>query len=362
MNKRWKTLPVITFSAVLAASQFGSLLPYSTLYAKDSKVQSLEIQTTELSDQLSSLNNQVTKISNELDSISTELDTTNEDIRATKVQLVAAREKVQDQYDAMKKRIRYMYENGSGESLLQMMLSSESMADFVNKADFISEVSGYDREMLEELSSAQNEISKKESELSENKEKLTKLKGELESKQQELNDKVSETSAALSNSKAELAAAEQAAIEREKAMKGDADGHTTASSGNSGSDSSGSDKSDSSLAGSTSDLAALAAIIECEAGGESYKGKVAVGAVVMNRLHSSRFPNTIMGVITQKNQFSPVASGRFSIVLARGARSSCVKAAKDALAGSDPTGGCLSFRATWSGNYKGLVIGNQVFF
>ena len=356
MKKRWRTLPVVSLSLILAAGQTGSLLPYSTLYAKDSKVQSLEIQTNELTDQLSSLNNQVTKISGELDTITTDLDSTNEEIASTKIELVEAKEKVQEQYDAMKKRIKFMYENGSGESMLQMMLSSETMADFVNKADFVSEVSGYDRDMLEELANTQKKISEKESQLTENKEKLTELQEELTEKQQELNDKVAATSAALANSQTELAAAEQAAIEREEALKGAADGKRSASS------SSSSTKSNPAIAGSTSDVAALAAIIECEAGGESYTGKVAVGAVVMNRLHSSKFPNTIMGVITQKNQFSPVASGRFSIVLARGANSSCVKAAKDALAGSDPTGGCLSFRATWSGNYSGLVIGNQVFF
>lgn len=369
MKKCWKIIPALSLSFVLAASQFGSLLPNSTLYAKDSKVQSLEIKTSELEIKLASLNKQVNKLSSELDSITTDLNTTNEDIEHIKIDLVEARESMQEQYDAMKKRIKYMYENNN-ESLLQLMLSSESMADFVNRADFVSNVSGYDRDMLEQLSTIQEEISKKEKKLNKNKKKLTTLQDELVDKQQELNDKVAETSAALKNSKTELAAAEQAALEKERKLKGAADGQTSAGKDGSGSNkkpsSSGSydpnDKADTSLAGDTSNVAALAAIIECEAGGECYEGKVAVGAVVLNRVSSSRFPNTVMGVITQKNQFSPVASGRFAIVLARGARASCVKAAKDALAGVDPTGGCLSFRATWSGNYEGLVIGNQVFF
>jgi spore germination cell wall hydrolase CwlJ-like protein len=243
-----------------------------------------------------------------------------------------------------------------------LILSSESMADFVNKADFVSTISGYDRDMLEQLATIQTEISEKEEALNENKDKLTTLQDELVAKQQELNNKVAETSAALTNSKTQLADAEAAALEKEKSLKGAADGQTTESSSGSTKTYDNSDRTGAATAGDTSNVAALAAIIECEAGGESYTGKVAVGAVVLNRVSSSRYPNTVMGVITQKSQFAPVASGRFAIVLARGANGSCVKAAKDALAGSDPTGGCLSFRATWSGNYDGLVIGNQVFF
>ena len=65
------------------------------------------------------------------------------------------------------------------------------------------------------------------------------------------------------------------------------------------------------------DLELLAALIECEAGGEPYEGKLAVGSVVLNRVASSHFPNSVVGVIYQSGQFSPVASGRFATVLAR---------------------------------------------
>ena len=111
---------------------------------------------------------------------------------------------------------------------------------------------------------------------------------------------------------------------------------------------------------SDSELDMLAAIIQCEAGGESYKGQVAVGAVVVNRVKSSRYPNSVESVIKQKSQFSPVRSGRFSKVLKKGARSSCYKAAKAALSGESPVGNAKSFRAGHS--KKGTQIGNQYFF
>lgn len=112
---------------------------------------------------------------------------------------------------------------------------------------------------------------------------------------------------------------------------------------------------------SADDITLLAAIIQCEAGSESYKGKVAVGAVVMNRVKSSRFPNTISGVIYQRCQFTPAGNGILARCLASGnISSSCREAALEALAGADPTGGKLYFHRV-NGD-SGLIIGNHVFF
>lgn len=66
------------------------------------------------------------------------------------------------------------------------------------------------------------------------------------------------------------------------------------------------------------DQALLAALIYCEAGGESYEGQLAVGSVVMNRVRSQAYPNSVSGVIYQGGQFSPVASGRLATVLGSG--------------------------------------------
>lgn len=110
---------------------------------------------------------------------------------------------------------------------------------------------------------------------------------------------------------------------------------------------------------SSSELDLLAAIIQCEAGGESHQGKVAVGAVVLNRVRSESFPDTITDVVYQSGQFSPVASGILSGVLAQGARSDCYQAAQDALSGQNPVGDALYFN---SGYGRGIQIGNQHFY
>ena len=103
----------------------------------------------------------------------------------------------------------------------------------------------------------------------------------------------------------------------------------------------------------------LAALIECEAGGESYTGKVAVGAVVLNRVRSGSFPNSISEVIYQSGQFSPVSSGKFQNVLSRGARSDCYEAASAALAGENPVGELSVFQQWFR---RGIQIGNQHFY
>lgn len=96
----------------------------------------------------------------------------------------------------------------------------------------------------------------------------------------------------------------------------------------------------------------LAALIFCEAGNQSYQGKVAVGAVVMNRVESGRFPNSIKSVIYQSGQFTPAMTGKLARVLASGnVPSSCYEAARDALNGANPIGNALFFSTGGSG-YK----------
>lgn len=114
-----------------------------------------------------------------------------------------------------------------------------------------------------------------------------------------------------------------------------------------------------------SDVYLLARLVYGEARGEPYKGKVAVAAVVLNRVDSSLFPNTIAGVIYQKGQFSVVVDGQINLA----PDTESLNAARDALAGWDPTGGCLYYynpKKTSNAYMKSkpvkLVIGNHYFF
>ena len=103
----------------------------------------------------------------------------------------------------------------------------------------------------------------------------------------------------------------------------------------------------------------MAAIIYCEAGNQSYEGMVAVGAVVMNRVTSPSFPNTISEVIYQSGQFTPASSGALASALANGVPSACYDAAASALAGENPVGSALYFN---TGSGSGIQIGAHQFY
>lgn len=105
----------------------------------------------------------------------------------------------------------------------------------------------------------------------------------------------------------------------------------------------------------------LAALIYCEARGETYEGQLAVGAVVMNRVRSAAYPNTIHGVIYASGQFTPALNGKVNAVLESGKiQESCIQAAKEALSGVSNIGDLTHFRR--NNGRDGIVIGNHVFY
>lgn len=107
----------------------------------------------------------------------------------------------------------------------------------------------------------------------------------------------------------------------------------------------------------------LANLIYCEAGGEPYEGQVAVGSVVINRVLSSVYPDTITGVIYQNKQFSPVASGRLALALAEGrATGSCYQAADAVMKGTTNVGNCVYFRTPVDGVTPKYRIGGHIFY
>lgn len=146
-------------------------------------------------------------------------------------------------------------------------------------------------------------------------------------------DAVDQTKAAAEEAKrlAEEKAAQEAAAQAEKEAQAQASSAVNASA---------------------SEQELLAALIFCEAGNQPYDGQVAVGAVVMNRVRSGSFPDTITDVIYQSGQFTPAMTGWLDSVLASdGYTASAMQAAADALAGSNPIGDCLYF-STGGGGYQ----------
>lgn len=102
----------------------------------------------------------------------------------------------------------------------------------------------------------------------------------------------------------------------------------------------------------------LGALVQVESGAESYECKLAVASVVMNRVKSGRYPNTISDVVYQRGQFS---TARIAGIISKGVMQSCMDAANEAISGVDNTDGAIGFGYASSGR-EGVVYGKQVFF
>lgn len=362
---------------------------------QQSQLDSLKEYQINLSDELMELNNGLQEISNELADTQDEIATKNVEIEAAESRIAELTTRSENQYEAMKKRVQYMYENGN-QSYLELLFGSSSFSDFLNRMEYAKSIYDYDRQELsdyqdtlaelkqqkEELETAKEELlaaeqtkqeqkSKADSLVAAQQEKISAAKSDVEDAETEIADTDAEIARQkayeeeLEAQKAKEDAARQEEIRRQEeelinSQQPDASDNNANPDGTStGDNTTGSDTSGGGTV-NASDVAMLAALIQCEAGGESYEGKLAVGSVVMNRVDSSYFPDTVVGVIYQSGQFSPVASGRFAVVLSSGADASCVQAATEVLAGTR-TLNCLYFRRN-NGLINGTVIGNHVFY
>lgn len=314
------------------------LLCVCTLLFSDSAVcaapvsSELENKTSELQDDIDTMNNELDTLSTKLEKTSARIKKKADEIETAKLDLAAAKMNETNHYEAMKERIKFMYEGGNL-SLLQILLNSESMADFLNNAEYVTLISDYDRNMLSELQTARENVEKKQDKLKKEQVELSKLEKNLNKQQDELTSRLQETSGQLENYTSQLEEAKAAEAAIEAAKNADAD-----------------------------TIALLAAILECEAG-ISYEGMIAVGTVIMNRVGSAKFPNTIEDVIYQSGQFSPVRSGKLDEVLQRGPMESAYKAAKAVLGGerNQQVKKCLFFWASYTG-HKGIIVGDNVFW
>lgn len=359
------------------------LLSVFPVYAEDQK--SLESKTSDLQDQLTGINQELLSISDEISTAEMQVEITNGEIQRTKDSLEEAKANEAKQYEDMKTRIKYMYETGNA-TLLEMLFSAENMTDFLNKADFIQNISDYDRDMLVELQKTRKEISDKKETLEAQQTSLVKIQKDLESREDELEQKAKATSTDLESYKAQLkqlkeeeAAKAKAKAEAEAKAKAEAEAkakeeaNANISGGQSesggGSDNSGGGGYDDTVVNGGaanvggSDLDVFAAILDCEAM-HDYNSMLAVATVIMNRVYSPSFPNSITEVVYASGQFEPVWTGRLDSVLANGASSLAYSVAQDAINGARLAAvqDCYYFLYAGATDRPGVNIGNNLFF
>lgn len=325
-------------------------------------------QTTEgLKGQLNNLNNDLTTVSNNLAELEQKIDDKEADIEQTGKELEEAKAVEKAQYEAMKKRIQFMYEKRDY-VLIEMLFASASFSEMLNRSEYIEQLSAYDREQLTLYQETRNEIEEKEAALVAEKKDLDELKVQVEAEQSRVAGLVSQTSGKISSYQHQISEAEAEMIAYEQQLEEQNNNIAQLQKqleeerrlSRLAAQSTWRDISEISFA--DGDRYLLANLIYCEAGNQPYAGQVAVGAVVMNRVMSSVFPDTVVGVIYQDRQFSPVASGRLALALAENhATQACYDAADEAMSGTTTVGNCLFFRTPIEG-LSGTQIGGHIFY
>ncbi|MDE6054406.1 MAG: cell wall hydrolase, partial [Lachnospiraceae bacterium] len=334
----------------------------------EDRKESLEITKNSLLGQLSTLNDELAQVSANLEGIEADIVEKELEIEQTEAQLEEAVRLQDEQYENMKLRIKAMYEQGGTDGYLSILFSSSGFSDFLNKSDYIDRVHAYDRKMLKKFQDTCKYVEETKVRLNEELVALNDLKAEAEEEKSRVAGLVSQTSANVSSYTSQIADAE-ATINALESMLDEQEQDIAAlqkqyeeelAKSRLASHSKWRDISE--VTFEEGDRKLMANIIYCEAGGEPYEGQVAVGAVVINRVLSSVYPNTVVGVIYQNKQFSPVASGRLALALTNDkATESCYRAADEAMSGVTNVGQCVYFRTPIPG-LEGIRIGGHIFY
>lgn len=329
--------------------------------------QSLKITQNSLLGQLSSLNDDLDEVSKNLEDIETQIEEKNADIEETKKELEAAIETEKEQYANMKLRIRSIYLSG-GRNYIDLLLSASGFSDFMNRTDYVERMSAYDQKMLAQYQETRAYVAQVKASLEAELEDLHALQEKTQEEQKKVAKLVQNTANNVADYASQIEDAEDTIDALESmitAQTADIEAlqkqyQEELALSKLASQSAWRDISEVNF--EEGDRYLLANLIYCEAGGEPYEGQVAVGAVVINRVLSSRYPNTVVGVIYQNKQFSPVASGRLALALANNkATASCYKAADEAMSGMTNVGQCVYFRTPIPG-LTGISIGGHIFY
>lgn len=329
------------------------MLCSTSAFADGEEKAELENATSALYSQLDAINQDMLAISNEISATQMQIEITNGEILRTEESIEQAKLAEEEQYDKMSARIKYIYETGNA-SMLEMLFTSKSLSDFLNAADFIQLFNSCDQEMLSDLQAAREALVAQQDTLQLQQESLLDLQNGLDQQYNALFDKARATSTDLfiyTMQLEELRAQEAAAMGGENNSQGSGTLDNSISTGGQ------------IVSVTSEDLDLFAAILECEAY-QDYESLLAVATVIMNRVESPRFDNTIRSVIYAPGQFEPVWTGRLNAVLSRKPTALSYQVAQDAINGArhPAVADCYYFLYAGSTNRPGINIGNNLFF
>ena len=327
----------------------------STIKGYSSKLETLNEEISEAEDAMAEVSSEIVQLNNELSE---------------------AQQNEKERYEALKMRLKSTYENGGTSGLLRVLLESGSLGEFLTKFEYLNAIVRYDRQKIAEYQELQAQIQAKKEVVEEKEAELDAYQTQLDEKHDELSDltaevkgQLSATNNSLTSERNKLADYDTKIKELDKKMK-ELEPQVAAAQAKlaqqiaerlalTKEDTGGS------YSASDTELMWLAATIQAESDGESYTGKLGVGSVIMNRVKSSAFPNSIIGVITQNMQFAPYRSGKIDYIMSVGPNSTCIRAAQEVLNGAR-IGDYLFFMTQYWADYYRIknytMIGNHAFF
>jgi len=189
--------------------------------------------------EVSSLQDQLTDIMSKLGDLEESLIEKGEEITKAEEDLKEAQEKEQEQYEAMKKRIKFMYEEGDT-TALETLVTAENFSDLVNKAEYVQNVHTYDRKQLEEYIETKQQIADLKTTLEDEQKNMESMQAEYENKESELSSTIESKKAEVANldsqirAPAEAAAAEALAAQRQAAAANNNNGGGSGNRNNGG--------------------------------------------------------------------------------------------------------------------------------
>lgn len=185
--------PVFATESEIADMQAQKQEAESNLAQTQSDISSMESKKQELESYLADLNTQYEELTNTISELSIQAGEKENQLKQIRAELKKAKKAEKKQYEDMKLRIQYMYENG-GTSALETLLSSKDLAEFLNNAESVSKISQYDRNMLDKYVNLQNNIQEQETAAEEEKQSIDALLAERSSKKQEVQELTASTS------------------------------------------------------------------------------------------------------------------------------------------------------------------------
>lgn len=349
----------------------------------------LNTQIADLNSQLTSIVSEMNALGDQIDSKQAEIDATQEtldsvqaELEETETALEEAIKEQEEQYASMKSRVQFLYEKGNT-YLIEVLLKSSSFGDFLNRQTYIKAMSSYDDRLLASYKETAARIKEEKAEIESKKAEIEEQQAALESEQSDLQG-LQQGQASKRNEVSSLVASAAGSLSLTEDQLADAEAITDALQDQLESQNqeiselerqleeerrlqqisdNGVWRDLSQVTFEEGDRYLLANLIYCEAGNQPYDGQVAVGAVVMNRVLSPAFPDTISGVIYQKNQFEPASTGRLALALSIDqATDACYQAADAAMEGQTTVGDCLFFRTPIDEVTPKYTIGGHIFY